>query len=113
MCVALHDISLIIPVAVLQIKTISSMKTSLVLTESSINRKIRKLAIKILIAVTLLVPPGIVCAVLREKIEATLTDEGKRNLQFSLGITINLVFPNSSTNAVLFLASNVKSKKYQ
>lgn len=113
MCVALFDISLIIPVAVLQIKTISSMKTSLVLTESSLNRKIRKLATKILIAVTLLVRPGIVYAVLREKIEATLTDEGKRNLQFSLGITINLVFLNSSTNALLFLASNVKSKKYQ
>ena len=37
--VVLCDISLIILVAVLQIKTISSMKTLLVLAESSLDRK--------------------------------------------------------------------------
>ena len=102
MIVAFFDISLIIVMAVLQIKTISSMKTLQVVTESSLGRKIRKLTTKILIAITLLLPPYIVCAILRGNIEATLTDEEKRNLQFIFGITINLVFVNSSTNAVSF-----------
>ena len=60
----------------------------------------------------LLVPPSIVCAVLTGITEDSLTDKAKGILQFSLEITINLVFVNSSTDAVLFLASNVKSKKY-
>ena len=107
----LCDVSLVILVAVLQIKTISSIKI-LLLTESSLNRKIRKLATKILIAITLLLPPSIVCAIVRGKIEHRLTDEEKGNLQFIFGITVNLLYVNSSTNAVLFLASNVKSKKY-
>ena len=110
--VGLCDISFIIVVAVLQIKTMSSMRTLSALTESSLDRKIRKLATKILIAITLLLPPSIVCALVRANIEATLTDEGKGNLQFIFVITINLVYVNSSTNGVLFLASNVKSKKY-
>ena len=102
MIVAFFDISLIIMMSVLQIKTISSMKTLLVVTESSLGRKIRKLTTKILIAITLLLPSYIVCAILRGNIEATLTGKGKRNLQFIFGITINLVFVNSSTNAVSF-----------
>ena len=110
--VVLCDISLIILVAVLQIKTMSSMRTLLVLTESSLDRKIRKLATKILIAITLLLPPSIVCAIVKGNIEAILTDEEKGILQFIFGITINLIYVNSSTNAVLFLTSNVKSKKY-
>ena len=110
--VALCDVSLIIVVTVLQIKTISSMKTLLVLSENSLDRKIRKLATKILIAITLLLPPSIFCAIVRGNIESTLTDKGKGNLQFIFGITTNLIYVNSSTNAVLFLASNVKSKKY-
>ena len=75
-------------------------------------KKVRKLATKILIVKTLPVPPDKVCAILRGNIEATLTDEGIGNLQFIFGITINLVYANSSTNAVLFLASNVRPKKY-
>ena len=110
--VALRDVSLFIVVAFLQIKTISSMKTLLVLTKSSLDRKIRKLATKILIAITLLLTPSLVCAIVRGNIEATLTDKGKGNLQFIFGITLKIAYVNSSTNAVLFLASNVKSKKY-
>ena len=110
--VVLFDISLIILVAVLQIKTISSMKILLVLAESSLDRKIRKLATKVFIAITLLLAPSIVCAIVRSNIEATLIHEEKENLQFIFGIAINLIYVNSSTNAVLFLASNVKSKKY-
>ena len=110
--VGLCDVSLIILVAVLQIKTISSMKTLLVLTESSLDQKIRKLATKILIAITLLLPPCVVCAIVRGNIEGTLTDKGRGNLQFIFGMAINLVYVNSCINAVLFLASNVKSKKY-
>ena len=112
MFVTLCDTSLVILVTILQIKTVSSIKTLLALTESSLDQKIRKLATKILIAITLLVPPGVVCALLRGNLETTLTDRGKGNLQFSFGITINLLFVNSSTNAALFLARNVKSKKY-
>ena len=112
MFVTLCDTSLVILVTILQIKTVSSIKTLLALTESSLDQKIRKLATKIFIAITLLVPPGVVCALLRGNLEATLTDRGKENLQFSFGITINLLFVNSSTNAALFLARNVKSKKY-
>ena len=66
----LCDISLIILVAVLQIKTMSSMRTLLVLTESSLDRKIRKLATKILIAITLLLPPSIVSAIVKGNMEA-------------------------------------------
>ena len=96
-------------VAVLQIKTISSIKT-LLLTESSLDRKIRKLATKILIALTLLLSRSIVCPLVRGHIEDRLTDKKKGNLQFIFEIKVNLLCLNSSTCAVLFLASNTKSR---
>ena len=74
MFVVLCDVSLTILVGVLQIRTISSAEATLILTESSLDRKIRKLATKTLMAITLLVPPAIDSAVFRGNIEATLTD---------------------------------------
>ena len=53
-----------------------------------------------------------ICAIVLGNIEATLTDNEKGNLQFIFEKTIHTARLNSFTNAVLFLASNVKSKQY-
>lgn len=110
--IVLCDISFIILVVILQIKTILSRKPVMVLPESSIDQKIRILATKILVSISVLFPPYLVCSIVRDKIQTTLTEEGKGWLQFIFGITIILAHLNSFTNAILFLASNVKSEQY-
>ena len=104
--------NLVILVVILQIKTMFSRKTVLVLLESSLDQKNRRLAIKILICVTVQLSPCMICAIVLGNIEATLTDNEKGNLQFIFEKTIHTARLNSFTNAVLFLASNVKSKQY-
>ena len=108
----LCDVSFIVLVVILQIKTILSRKTVLVLPESSTDQKIRILATKIIISISVLLPPYLICGIVRDKIQATLTEEGKGQLQFIFGRTIILAHLNSFTNAVLFLANNLKSKQY-
>ena len=110
--IVLCDISFIILVVILQIKTILSRKPVMVLPESSIDQKIRILATKILVSISVLLPPYLVCSIVRDKIQTTLTEEGKGWLQLIFGITIILAHLNSFTNANLFLASNVKSEHY-
>ena len=110
--VLLCDAILVILVVIRQLKIMFSRKTVLALPASPLDRKMRKLATKILISVTVLLPPCMNCAIVRRTIEDTLTDKEKGNLQFLFGITLNTVHFNSFTNAVLFLTNNVKSKQY-
>ena len=107
----LCDISLIILVVIPLMRTFSSKKTLLVLRESLIDRKIRRLTTKTLIPIAVLIPPYL-CAIEQDKILATLNEEGKERLQFIFGITINIAHVNSFINAILFLATNVKAKQY-
>ena len=49
----------------------------MVLPESSIDQKIRILATKILVSISVLLPPYLVCSIVRDQIQTTLTEEGK------------------------------------
>ena len=75
--IVLCDISFIILVVILQIKTVLSRKPVMVLPESSIDQKIRILATKILVSISVLLPPYLVCSIVRDQIQTTLTEEGK------------------------------------
>ena len=75
--IVLCDISFIILVVILQIKTILSRKPAMVLPESSIGQKIRILATKILVSISVLLPPYLVGSIVRDQIQTTLTEEGK------------------------------------
>ena len=87
-------------------------KTSNGITWKFDRSKNQILATKILVSISVLLPPYLVCSIVRDKIQTTLTEEGKGWLQLIFGITIILAHLNSFTNANLFLASNVKSEHY-
>ena len=70
--IVLCDATLVILVVILQIKTIFSKKTVLVLLESPLDQKIGRLAIKILVSITVPLSFCMICAIVLGNIQVTL-----------------------------------------
>ena len=85
---------------------------SQITTTERIDKKITKLSLRIMFLLFLFLTPGPVLHILRSTIENVVTKFQKSMLEFISVIGMILVFGNSFANAVLFLTTNMKAKRF-
>ena len=107
-------ISIIIFPQILTIQTSSSVQNqSSVRTFERINRKITKLSMRTMLLLWFFYTPHVmIIKPIRSSIRNQLNDNGKSILEFTNCMSIIFTYANSSANAVLFLTTNVKAKRY-
>ena len=107
---------ILIAVMFLQILTIwtsnAVISESTTVASGRITRKVTKLSMQMMLLLCLLVLPHLIISVIRDIIHENLSERGNFVLGFFLLISYQLVFANSSANAILFLITNVKAKKF-
>ena len=100
----------------LQVQTIRT--SNAVLNESTavasdiINKKITKLSMRIMLLLCVFITPHLIVYTVRENIRKRLDIYEKGIIEFISFLTIILIYANSFANAVLFLMTNVKAKKF-
>ena len=111
------DFSAILIVIYLQIKTAvaanahqNSVENLSVLED--IQKKIVKVAARIVLMFLIMVLPYFVCLLIRGIFRSSLNGSDKEYLEFAFEMLMNLIFMNSFGNAILFLMSNERAKKY-
>lgn len=110
------DCAIIIGIIFLQILTIRT--SSALCNESRIsasevtNKKITKLSLQIMVLFCCFNAPHFIIYFLREIIQDELNDHGKSWVDFVAVIASIVLYANSSVNAILFLVSNVKAKRF-
>ena len=111
------DFSAILIVIYLQIKTVvaanahqNSVENLSVLED--IQKKIVKVAARIVFMFLIMVLPYFVCLLIRGIVRSSLNGSDKEYLEFVFEMLMNLIFMNSFGNAILFLMSNERAKKY-
>lgn len=107
-------ISIIIFLQILTIQTSSSVQNqSTVRTFERINRKITKLSMRTMLLLWFFYTPHVmIIKPIRSSIRNQLNDNEKSILEFTNCMSIIFTYANSSANAVLFLTTNVKAKRY-
>ena len=107
---------ILIAVMFLQIFTIRTsnavISESTIVASGRITRKVTKLSMQMMLLLCLLVLPHLIISVIHDIIHENLSDRGNFILGFFLFISYQLVFANSSANAILFLITNVKAKRF-
>ena len=111
------DSSIIALMILLQLQTIKTSKAlhhkSTISALERIDKKTLKPNIRIMALLCFFVVlPAVIVNVLREALQKQLNGNKKTLLDFILCISLLLVYANSSSNAILFLMTNVKAKKF-
>ena len=111
------DFSAIIIVIYLQIKTVVAANAHQNSAENlnvleDIQKKIIKVAARIVLMFLIMVLPYFVCLLIRGIVSSRLNERDKEYLEFVFEMFMNLVFMNSFGNAILFLMSNERAKRY-
>ena len=102
---------------ILQIKTIRTSNQicaiSNVSTAERTNKKITKLSLRIMLMFCIFVVPQIIISnLLRTRNQDHFSDNERSLLEFIYCLTLSFAFANSMANAVLFLLTNVKAKRF-
>ena len=107
-------ISIVILLQILTIQTSNSVQNqSTVSTFERTNRKITKLSMRTMLLLWFFYTPHVmIIKPMRSWIQNQLNDNGKSILEFTTCMSIIFTYANSSANAVLFLTTNVKAKRY-
>ena len=111
------DFFLFIFVVCLQIRTITATNSTTKKAKNpeilqDVHKKITKLCSRIMISFIALYLPYVIVNCVRNKIYGIVTLETKFLLDFLFMISIIIVFLNSVANALLFLSSNVKARRF-
>ena len=103
-------------IIILQIKTISTSNAlhdeSIVTASEKISKRVAKLSMRIMLLLCFFIIPHIVMPVLGEMIQDQLNVDDKSILEFISFISLVLVYVNPSANAILFLMTNVKRRRF-
>ena len=106
-------ISGIIYLQILTMRTSSAIfNESTVTTSESIDKKISKLSMQIMLLFCCFIVPHVIMFVLREFIRDRLSEYEKSLVDFFTLTSGTAVYTNSFANAVLFLMTNVKAKRF-
>ena len=106
-------LGMIIFLEILTVRTSNSIhKESQITTSERIDKKIAKLSLRIMFLLFFFLTPGPVLHILRSIIENKVKKLEKSVLEFFSVIGMIFIFGNSATNAVLFLMTNVKAKRF-
>ena len=82
-------------------------------TSESVNKKITKLSLQIMILFCFFfIPLFVVAVLLRNYVTPKLNEKEGLIFQFISGFTVIFSYGNCSTNATLFLTRNVKAKRF-
>ena len=110
------DVKIFSAIIFLQILTICSSNAlhneSRVVASSSTNKKVTKFSMRIMLLLCFFVTPHQIIYVVRDIVQDKLNDSGKSVVEFIAVISATLFYANSSANAILFLTTNVKAKKF-
>ena len=100
----------------LQVQTIRTSNAvhneSTAVASDIINKKITKLSMRIMLLLCVFITPHLIVYTLRENIRKRLDIYEKGITEFVSFLTIILTYANSFANAVLFLMTNVKGKRF-
>lgn len=101
----------------LQIKTITSSNkicaTSNISIAERTNKKITRLSLRIMLLLCFFMAPQLLITnILRTKNQDQFSDSERSVLQVIYCLSVSLVFENSLANAILFLLTNVKARRY-
>ena len=103
-------------IIILQIKTISTSNAlhdeSIATASEKISKRVTKLSMRIMLLLCLFLTPHLVMSVLREIIQDQLNVDDRSILEFISFISLVLVYVNSSANAILFLMTNMKARRF-
>ena len=106
-------LGMIIFLQILTVRTSNSIhKESQITTSERIGEKIAKLSLRIMFLLFFFLTPGPVLHILRSIIENKVKKLEKSVLEFFSVIGMIFIFGNSAANAVLFLMTNVKAKRF-
>ena len=111
------DIFLFICIVYLQIRTITTAsstqkKASNPEVLNEVNKKITRLCSRIMIAYIAFYLPYMIINCVRNKMHKVVSLKTKSLLDFLLMVSIIIVYFNSLVNALLFLSSNVKARRF-
>ena len=110
------DVIIFSAIIFLQILTIRSSNAlhneSTVVASSSTNKKIAKFSMRIMLLLCFFITPHQIIYVVRGIIQDQLNDSGKAVVEFIAVISATLFYANSSANAILFLMTNVRAKRF-
>ena len=110
------DVVVIVLITFLQIKTIRTTSTlhneSTAVASEIINKKITKLSMRIMLLLCFFMTPHLIVFAVRRPIRYQLNIYEKGILEFFSFMSIILTYANSFANAVLFLMTNVKAKRF-
>ena len=103
----------IILLQVLTIRTSNALyNESTLVTSGRINKKITKLSMRIMLLLCIFITPHLVIYAAREVIPHRLYYFKKSTVEFVSMISLVWAYANSFSNAVLFLMTNVKAKRF-
>ena len=106
-------IGTIILLQILTIQTSNAVhKESTIVTSERINKKITKLSIRIMLLLCFFITPHLIIYTAREVIPYQLIYFRKSTVEFVSMISLVWAYMNSFCNAVLFLMTNVKAKRF-
>ena len=110
------DVIIFSAIIFLQILTIRSSNAlhneSTVVASSSTNKKIAKFSMRIMLLLCFFITPHQIIYVIRGIIQDQLNDSGKAVVELIAVISATLFYANSSANAILFLMTNVRAKRF-
>ena len=110
------DVVVIVLITFLQIKTIRTTNTlhneSTAVASEIINKKITKLSMRIMLLLCFFMTPHLIVFAVRRPIRYQLNIYEKGILEFFSFMSIILTYANSFANAVLFLMTDVKAKRF-
>ena len=111
------DFSIFLAIIFFQIKTIWASHAHRILSENpsileETQKRIVKLAARIVVMFIITVLPFFVLNLLKSIIMNKLKETEKGYLEFAFQFSVNVTFMNSFGNAILFLMSNQRAKRY-
>ena len=111
------DVAVLGMTIILQVKTIRTSRDvhnmSTVSTSERINKKVRKLSIRIMLLLCFFFAPHtVILNIIRSAVKHQLNSNGQSVLEFTASISVIFVFGNCFVNAILLLITNVKAKRF-
>ena len=76
------------------------------------NKKITKLCSRIMVLLVLFVTPFLIVRIIRNRIRHELRTDQKSVLEFIFGLSMFFAYTNSLANALLFLTTNIRGKRF-
>ena len=103
-------------IIILQIKTISTSNPlhdeSIATASGKISKRVTKLSMRIMLFLCFFLTSHLVMSVLREIIQDQLNVDDRSIIEFISFISLVLVYVNPSANAISFLMTNMKARRY-